>query len=85
MKYKDIYMVVVKPSTTWEQEEENDNVVIVPLGDTEHTALILGKQGDHQVFDMEKFVEFPIPNELNKFTFKNASETIKSYLVLIKE
>lgn len=80
----DVYMLMVKPNTTWEEETEDGDFSIVPLTSKECTAIIMDLDEEHHVRDLEKFQVYNIPKRFKSFKVKNASEENKTYLVIKK-
>lgn len=84
-QYSDIYLLIVKPNTTWEEETENGDFTIIPLSEREATAVIMDLDEEHYVRDLNKFQVFNIPERFESFKIKNASEENKTYLIMKKE
>jgi hypothetical protein len=86
MKYKDIYLALVKPNTTWTVEEERDNVSVVSLSESK-SSIIFGDQveGTHKVMELEKFNAFDVPDEYDEFDLKNPNQENKSFLILVED
>jgi hypothetical protein len=80
----DVYMLVVKPNTTYELETEDGDFSIIPLSSKEATAIIMDLGEEHHVRDLEKFQVYNVPERFNSIKVKNASEERKSYLIAKK-
>ena len=80
-----IFMLVIKPETDWEENTEEGHFTIVPLSEKKHTAVIMDVDEEHHVVELEQFQVYNIPERFNSFKIKNGSLENKSYLVLVKE
>ena len=80
----DIFMLIVKPNTTWEEETEDGNFSIIALSAKESTAIIMDLDEEHFVRDLEKYQVYNIPSRFDSIKLKNASEENKSYIIFKK-
>jgi hypothetical protein len=80
----DIYILMVKPGTTWEEETEDGEFSIIALSDKESTAIIMDLKEEHHVRELEKYEVYNVPERFEEVKFKNASEVNKSYIITKK-
>lgn len=80
--YKDVYLLVVKPKSTWETQCEKGAYTVMPLSeDLGGTSLHL----EEDLIDgMERFTVYSIPRGTKEFILTNDTESHKSYLIFRK-
>lgn len=83
MKYKDVYMLVVKPNGDWETVCEKGVYSIIPLS-TEGKETNVVFDGDLTTEGLERFQVYKVPKDTKKFVINNKTENHKSYLIFRK-
>lgn len=73
-KYKEVYMVFVKPKTSHVQVIE-ETAVVIPLGEGEHTHLtIRSKEKEFIIGNIEKFSHYPVTALVESVEFHNTGK-----------
>jgi len=83
-KFSDIYLLVVKPNTVWEEVLDKRICFIIPMTETNGTALIMDLDKEHCVEEFEKFKAVSVPRRFKKVLLKNATDAHTSYLIMKK-
>ena len=81
-QYDNIYMLGVKPGTTWEEETEDGFISLIPLSSDKLDSISL--EAD-LVEELTKFKVYEVPPDLEKFKITNETKEVKFYIVLRKE
>lgn len=84
-KFDNVFMLVVKPNSTWEEETEDGFISLLPLSESFGNAVIMDLDEEHLVEELTQFKVYNVPARFPKFKVKNGGSEQKAYIIFRKE
>ncbi len=85
--YSNVYILGIKPNTTWDNEDEGGDISILPITDLvgSNTIEFSSLKGRKHSLEAKKFNQYSLPRKVRQFSIINKEDVTTYYIIKIKE